>query len=102
MTEAWYKVTLPFAEAGIAGKAMALQNAFGELLIASGGVRDAAMFSNRDENYEWCFYYFSPGAVRLAKPLIDAYGGVTCPAPKRGTVDLQAGDASAFDTLLAD
>jgi hypothetical protein len=96
--ETWYKVTLPFADCGIAGKGQRLQDAFMALLIANGGLpKDAAMFSQRSEDFNEMFYYFSPAAIRIAKLLIEGHGAVPCSAPLRGTVNLAAGDAVAFD-----
>jgi hypothetical protein len=98
--QSWYKVTLPFADCGTGGKGHRLQEAFMHLLIANGGLpKDAAMFSQRSEDFNEVFYYFSPSAMRIAKILIEGHGAVPCPAPLRGTVNLAAGDTSVFDLL---
>src|SRR5258708_5813860 len=97
----WYKVTLPSEESGLAGKAETLQNAFADLWSANKGPKDAAMFSQNSENLKDIFCYFSPGAMRIARTLIESYGAVPCPAPRQGTgVNLSAGDAGALEMLL--
>lgn len=45
----WYKITLPFAEAG--GKAKELQTAFETLFKANQAPKNAAMFTSRDESF---------------------------------------------------
>jgi hypothetical protein len=57
------------------------------------------MFSQRSDDFEKVFYYFSPGAMTIAGIIVNSFGGVPCSAPARGTVDLCAGDALALDML---
>lgn len=66
------------------GRAVELQEKFSVVFRAFAGPADAAMFMSRDvmEN----LYYFSPGAARIAMPLIAAYAGVECPAPAKSEV----------------
>jgi hypothetical protein len=97
--DTWYKATLPFAECGIAGKGQKLQDAFAEVFIMNAGPWDAAMFSQRSDDFTKMFYYFTPGALRIARSLIEALGIVPCPVPLRGSVSLAVGDARAFDML---
>jgi hypothetical protein len=98
--EYWHKITLPYADSGVAGKGQRLKEAFMSRLMASGGQpKDAAMFWQQSEDFKEMFYYFSPGAMRVARLLIEGHGAVPCPAPLRGTVNLAAGDAAAFELL---
>jgi hypothetical protein len=96
----WYKVTLPMKECGITGKGKELQDAFGTLVIANAAPIDAAMFSQQSKDFESVFYYFSPGAIRIAGTLIESYNPVACEAPLQGTVSLAVGDARALYILL--
>jgi hypothetical protein len=96
----WYKITLPFAEAGIGGKAKELQTAFETLFKANHAPKNAAMFTSRDESFENCSYYFSPGTIAFAEALIRAYSGVTCEPPLAEEVNLLVGHDGAAQTLL--
>ncbi len=70
------------------------------LLIANAGLpRDAALFCRRSEDFKEMFYYFSPAAMQIARPLIERHGATPCSAPLRGTVDLAVGDARALEML---
>ena len=90
----WYRVAFSVAEAS-SGRAIELQDKFSAVFLAFAAPADAAMFKSRDvmEN----FYYFSPGAARIAMPLIAAYAGVECLAPTRSALYslVVSGDASA-------
>jgi hypothetical protein len=96
----WYKVTLPLKDCGINGRGRELQDAFMAIFMTYAGPLDAAMFSERSEDFEEVFFYFSPGAARIATTLIESYKAVPCPAPLRENVALAAGDADALETLL--
>ncbi len=64
--------------------------------MAHSGPKDAAMFSNREPSFPTCFF-FSPGAARIAKKVIDDYAGTECAAPSRDELTLFAGTAASFD-----
>jgi hypothetical protein len=95
----WFKVTIAFGECGVGDKGQTLIDSFGRLLIESGGRYDAGMYSQRSEDFEKMFYYFSPGAMEIAGTIVNAFGGVPCSAPSRGTANLCAGNARAMDLL---
>ena len=98
--ESWHRVSFPFDECGITGKGQKLADAFMVLLIANAGLpRDAALFCRRSEDFKKMFYYFSPAAMQIARPLIERHGATPCSAPLRGTVDLAVGDARALEML---
>jgi hypothetical protein len=89
-----------FKDCGVGGKGQRLQDALGNILIASGGRPwDAAMFSQRDENFETVSYYFSPSAPGIARVLIEDHGAVPCSAPARENLALAIGDARALEML---
>jgi hypothetical protein len=97
----WYKVTLPYSEAGIAGKGKSLQDAFEVVFIANRAPEEAAMFTRRSDDLENVFYYFTPGATTIAKGIIQSFGGVECPAPKYDNyIVLLVGHAGAHDKFL--
>ena len=66
------------------GKAMRLQDLFADLFVKLGGPEEAGMFGSMDVMSN--DYFFSPEAATIALPLITAYGGVECAAPKRSQV----------------
>jgi len=88
----WYKVTMTPAEV-VSGRAILLQDALADLFIRFAGPRDAAMFSSSDVMKNE--YFFSPGAVRIAAPIIAAYAGVACEAPKRSELHMLVVNADA-------
>ena len=79
----WYKVTLSVSEVA-SGKGIILQEQFSALFIAAGAPRDAGMFGSRDVMLN--IYYFSPGAIGFAMPLILAFAGVECQPPTKSEV----------------
>ncbi len=99
--ESWYRVALPFTEAGVKGKVKSLQDAFQFLFTANVASKNAAMFGNRDEDLKNYFCYFSPDAVQIARIVIQTYGGVKCSAPMKDSVHLLVGHADAGDILLS-
>ena len=54
------------------------------------------MFTNHDESFEDYFYYFSPGATRIAGALILSCSGFPCEPPTRQSVALLAGETSKY------
>jgi hypothetical protein len=63
--ETWYKITLRYKDCGIDGEGQRLQDAFTTILIAnSGRPWTAALFSQRSEDFENLFYYFTPDAIQ--------------------------------------
>jgi hypothetical protein len=68
------------------GKAMQMQEAFEKFFMRHLGPEDAAMLGDMDVMSN--DYFFSPGAAAIAMPVIRAYGGIECEAPKRSTVAL--------------
>jgi len=74
----WYRVTLSDKDV-VVRKHMELQKAFENAFLARGWPKEAAMFANIDTLSH--HFYFSPGAVRIAKDLIVHYAGTECPSP---------------------
>ncbi len=73
-------------------KQMSLQMEFANLWDANRNPIDAAMFD--EESGIRHEFYFSPGAARIAMPLISRYAGVECPAPQAFQVTVLVGDQS--------
>jgi len=84
----WYKVTLTHADIA-AQKHQFLQNAFTLIATSHHAPKDAAMFF--DPTIGVHEYYFSPGAVLIAMPMLATYCGVECDAPARSSVRLLVG-----------
>ena len=85
----WYKVTLS-GEDVLAGKRFSLQEAFEDLFMANGIPADAAIFTTSVVVSPQLFF-FSPGAARIAKVLIEAYSGFECAAPMAADLALLIG-----------
>lgn len=75
----WYRVTVPAAECST--KAAILQNDFETLYTINGAPNGAALFTGRDEKSENSIFYFSPGAVAIARGLIQHFSGEPCSVP---------------------
>jgi hypothetical protein len=79
----WYKVELTPEEISNS-RYIALQETFEDLFAAADSPKGAAMVeSSIPTDY---IYYFSPGAVTIAMPLITAFNGVPCSAPAQSSV----------------
>ena len=96
----WYKITLSVDQ--VSGESLSLQRAFGLLHLSNGAPRDAGMFRSLKMGSWGSFsFYFSPGAARIAGPLIASYAGVECPAPKRSEVSNLVAIAGAAEIPFA-
>jgi hypothetical protein len=94
----WYKVTSADWD---------IQDEFASRWLASGGPKDAALFSVRNIKARNNDFYFSPGAARIAEDIIARYAGTECSRPVASgssilaTVSLLVGDQSAFSLLTS-
>jgi hypothetical protein len=79
----WYKVTFKSDDVGIGGKPLAMQNVFYTFFISSGSPERAAILANHSDDLNEHVYYFTPDAARIAKPVIDLYGGSPSEAPTK-------------------
>ena len=97
-TAQWYKVSIPAAERSTQGKT--LQNDFETLFAINRAPNGAALFTSRGE--EEHVFYFSPGAVAIARGLIQHFSGGPCPAPvmEGNNPVLLVGHRGARDILL--
>jgi hypothetical protein len=77
--QSWYSVTASAEDAARARNAI-IQYEFCEIFNAAGDPKDAAMFSSQVLT-DGAQLYFSPGAGRIAKSLLERYGGVPCKKP---------------------
>lgn len=93
----WYKVAMS-PEDVAAYKGKGLQDAFAELFVDIGGPPDAGMFGSLEVTGD---YFFSPGAVRIAGPLIEGFAGFECPAPTRSEVAILVAHSDAEDIPFA-
>ncbi len=98
--DSWYKVHFTFSEAGVRAKAIRLQNDYSRIFVKNRGPNDALVFTDREHNREHYDYYFSPGAMRIAGPLVLASGGVPCERPDRSQVTLAVGKIHAVERVL--
>ena len=90
----WYKVALS-ADDLIFGRGPILKDEFMALYIRSRGSRkDAVMLTPGSYIPSGTLYYFSPGAVRIARNVILRWGGKECTGPTspEGLVKLVGGE----------
>jgi hypothetical protein len=92
----WYKVTFDAHDTEVSGKHLALQNDFFEFFKLAGLPKGAAILSKHSEDLSQHFYYFTPQAAKIAKQVIEAYGGVLSERPKP-PVHLAVGSCSIED-----
>ena len=101
----WHKVTFLYKDCGIGTKDTQMQSAFTVLLVAQGGRPwTAALFSQRSEDFEYVFYYFSPDAADMAGGLLRQYKAVPCERPPKPSiasdgVHLSSGDVRSVELL---
>jgi hypothetical protein len=98
-TSQWYQVTIPAAECGT--RAKLLQNDFETLFTINDTPNGAALFTSRDENAENQHFYFSPGAVAIARGLIQHFSGKPYGTPVANAT-LLVGHAGERDVLSSD
>ena len=95
----WYRVIIRAADCGT--KAAILQNDFETLYTINGAPNGAAMFSTGDEKSDASTFYFSPGAVAIARGLIQHFSGEPCSVPSDGDSPiLLVGRAGEREALL--
>jgi hypothetical protein len=93
----WYQLSIPVQRV-VSCEHMRIQEAFEAIFLASGGPRDAALFSRRERGGDVTLL-FSPSASRLCAGLVAGYAGSACARPSRKGTSLLVGDANAFDLL---
>jgi hypothetical protein len=102
----WKKVKLKFKDCGVGGAGQRLSDAFGGLLIADGGRHPgAAVYTQRTQDFEYVYYYFSPDACAIAPLLAETHGATPCERPDRPSLDgdgvhLAVGDSARALELL--
>jgi hypothetical protein len=96
-TAQWFTVTVPAAECGT--KARILQNDFEALYTVNRAPNDAALFTIT--SLEHSSFYFSPGAVTIARGLIQQFGGVPSapPSEQEHSLVLLVGHPAAITVL---
>jgi hypothetical protein len=99
-TPQWYRVTVPAAQCGT--QAQILQNDFETLFTINGAPNGAALFTSHDAQCQNQFFYFSPGAVAIARGLIQHFAGQPCPPPVSDSENLKllVGRTAERDVLL--
>jgi hypothetical protein len=78
-TAQWYKVIVPVAERN--GRGKTIQNDFETLYSINGTPNGAALFTCPAKESDSDCFYFSPGAVAIARGLIKHFSGEPCPPP---------------------
>ena len=65
-----------------------MQDAFDALFRMNGSPQNAALFVSRDDRFENYFFYFSPGAAKIARWLIEGYSASGAPVRYVKSTDL--------------
>ena len=86
--DSWYEV---------AAKDWAVQNEFVLLFAEQRRPAGCAIFAEYDRGDEFIFFYFSPGAARMAISLLRRYDGTQCAPPDLSRAWLVAGDQSVTE-----
>ena len=98
--ESWYQVGFVFSEADARAKAVKLQNEYSRIFVKHRCPKEALVFTDREHNAQHYDYYFSPGAMRIAGPLVLSSGGVPCARPDRNQVTLAVGSIHCVERVL--
>jgi len=94
----WYSITLPDEQTGN-DRHTILRDAFAHLFTRLGVPPEVGMFAHSVNGKE--AYYFSPGAVQIARPLLIAYGAVECEPPQREELSLVFGHSECDNLPFA-
>ncbi len=86
--ESWYEV---------ASQDWSIQIEFHQIWSDRGKPKDAALFASYDPDTKVTLFLFSPGAVRIAFPLIHRHNGVNCPPPDLSDLPRVVGDQSVAE-----
>jgi hypothetical protein len=73
----WEKIAFPSDKEATEIGHVILRGEFDAVFTIAGSPRDAVLGTN-----QFGEFLFSPGAVRIAKNLLESYGAVKCAAPK--------------------
>jgi hypothetical protein len=96
----WYRVKILSADPNAASRAKQLQDRFHTIFNAMGLPRDVAMFGSRDAESNYVLY-FSPGAVQIARTLLEGFGGEPIEAPLLvDDIHLLVGHPAAREAML--
>jgi hypothetical protein len=94
----WYRVTLSNSDV-VARRHMELQKAFERLFLAHQWPSQAAMFASVDTLAH--HFYFSPGAVGIARDLIARYAGTECVRPEASDLVLLVGNPGWKEAIFS-
>jgi hypothetical protein len=97
--ETWYKVTMSQQDV-IDGKAIQLQKEYEACHLRDRESRNDALMLDTNDVFEPT-YYFSPGAVRAALPVILRWGGKSCPAPSPKGLAKLVGSTAALRAIFS-
>ncbi|MGR0183721.1 hypothetical protein [Azospirillum aestuarii] len=97
----WLKIVLPDDVLERDARWQVIMDAFENVFLASGGPRDAAMFSVNGPNSAEAFI-FSPASNQIAGRLLHSFGAVPSERPNRQETTLLVGNADAVERLLAE
>jgi hypothetical protein len=97
----WQKITLS-SDLSDAGPDARLRADFDALFKLNRYPRDMAMAAGKHSVKSGTReFFFSPDAVKRAQPMLERYGAVDCPRPRRDELEHQTGHEGVLDRILS-
>jgi len=93
----WFKIDLDIEDL-VDDKISFIRNQYEDIWFAKGAPKEAPLFASIAPK-DPCSIFFSPGAVKIGKILIEKYGGSQCEKPYKQKVGLLIGHDSDWDLL---
>ena len=88
----WYKISLDKVDL-IDDKISIIRNLYEAIWLANGAPREAPLFATKAPK-DPCSIFFSPGAAKIGKILIEKYDAIQCKKPPKQEVGLLIGHDS--------
>ena len=88
----WYKISLDKVDL-IDDKISIIRNLYEAIWLANGAPKEAPLFATKAPK-DPCSIFFSPGAAKIGKILIEKYDAIQCKKPPKQEVGLLIGHDS--------
>ena len=95
----WYKISLDKVDL-IDDKISIIRNLYEAIWLANGAPKEAPLFATKAPK-DPCSIFFSPGAAKIGKILIEKYNAIQCKKPPKQEVGLLIGHDSDWKLLKA-
>jgi len=88
----WFKIDLGIEDL-VDDKESLIRSQYEGIWLANGAPKEAPLFASKAPK-DPCLIFFSPGAAKIGKILIEKYGGTQCEKPYKQEVGLLIGHDS--------